>query len=113
MMRVGIFQTTNSMYGGSSYELMIADSLSEAHRIEWIPVQPWYRRSHRLQTMLRVAFAERVRCKDLWIRNETSLLGMVSPKLAASTIAIVHHLDDSIGSVKAWSRVLNNHWIRR
>lgn len=110
-MKIGVFRTTDPMYGGVRYEEMAMRALEARHEVVSFDATPWLRRGQRVQSFLRVQLAERNRDIDLWLRGETAVVGMGLRKSRAKNVALVHHLDATMGSWGWWNRSLERRWV--
>ncbi|MEG6549724.1 glycosyltransferase family 4 protein [Desulfocurvibacter africanus] len=105
MMRITMFSTADPQYGGSRYEQMVSDVLSERHNVSVYDVRPRFMRfAQRPQVMLRTVWRELGCRTDVFVRNELSTISMADWGRTRLNVSIMHHFDPRIGP----SRLLSN-----
>lgn len=105
-MQIGLLRTAHPLYGGSQYESMMMNALAREHNTTVFEAMPWIPYGYRPQSFLRAAVVERRAKVGVWIRNEVALTSMTT-RGHSKQVALIHHLDESIGPIGIWNRALH------
>lgn len=112
-MRITMFSTADSIYGGSRYERMVSEVLGERHSVSIQDVKPHTMRfAQRPQVILKIAWRQLASRTDAFVRNELSTIGMFNDWRERLNVSIMHHFDTRIGPSRLLSNLFENALMR-